>query len=1662
MALNAPSIHELAQLKQEHDILAKLNHKGIIKSYGISKLSQRITLVLEDFGGMSLAQVLAKENLTLDAILNISVSVCEAIAILHQHNIIHKDINPSNIVWNKASGEVKIIDFNMSTTLNREIVEFKTLNVLEGTLPYIAPEQTGRMNRAVDYRSDLYSFGVTLYHLLTNKLPFEAGSEIGFVHAHIAKEPVLPHQINPDLPAVLSEIVLKLLAKNAEDRYQSASGLKKDLERCLREWQEIRSISNFAIAETDVSDKLHLPQKLYGREKEIQKLLNAFERVQAEQAEILLVTGSAGVGKTSLIQEVHKPITVSKGYFIAGKFDQLQRDIPYKALVQAFESFIKQLLSESAEKLAVWKEKLLEALDINAGIITEVIPSLEAIIGKQFATPELPSEQLRNRFNFAFRNFIRVCAQPEHPLTIFLDDLQWADESSLNLIEQIFLRTDDKSLLLIGAYRDNEISPLHSLKRILNQLENEVNIEHINLGTLQTKHLEEMLMEALYVKQEKVQALAQLVQHKTQGNPYFVNEFLKELYRKEVLFFASHSWYWDSQKIEAQGFTDNIVTLMENKIETLPENTKKLLTIAACIGSTFDLATLSTVTKQDQERLLSNLIIALEQDLLFRHKEIYTFAHDRVQQAAYALIPNNKKPVIHLDVGKHLLAVVPKEELEDNIFSIVDQINAGMELLTSQEEKDKLAELNLLAGNRSKISAAYESSLNYLKKSLQLLGSNSWNRNYRLTLTINEKAAEIASITHDLAFVDVLLKDNIKNSSSVLDQVNVYKSKMQVFIAQHQPYQAIECGIDLLNKLNINLPAKPNRLQLLGAIARIWLLFFNQGLSKLSRLDKSNNTEIIEAVKILGHLQPPSITLGATDLWVICSQKQLELQLKHGHCLPWTYVSLGILLLGKLNNFQLGLKLAKLGIDLNQQYKNHEAYIPTQSLFYTLCMPWEKHLLEAAEDLKQSYKSALQQGSQYMQYMIMFTIAMHHGYRFFAGEYLNELDFSLKSIAPETKWLAGSFSNDVFHLLWQTILNLLGTTDDPLRFSGPVFNEAENFGHKLSTPNTNIIPTVSSSMKLLLAYLFGNYHKAINLVDDFEKDIGAVLSTITLAIGNFYSSLTRLVIYDETKNRKLLARVTKSQKKMKFWAKHAPMNYLHKWHLVEAEKYKVLGKENQAWQHYQEAVRGARANNFVNEEALALELTARFFLEKGNEGLAGYYLREAYGAYTRWGAIAKLRQLEKTYPQLLIEPTNLHASTATTATSHFISTKTKHSQLDIASLMQASQTISGELKLDTLLARLMETLLENAGATQGHLLLPQRKSEDWLVVASCKVDSEVSLQEIPLKDAKELLPLSLIRFVIRSQKQVILAEASKSDYHQDDYIISTKPKSVLVLPLMHQGKLVGVVYLENNLATNVFSEDGVEVLTLLSAQAAISLQNALLLSELQEKVTQLELSRKRLVQADEEQRRDIAERLHSGVQSKLVAARLELKNSIKINSDLPEQVEQDMNRVEGMLEQIQKQDVSQVSYLLHPTVVKVGLIPAVEPLLDEMNSHCKVNWHFDKTVFALDNPTNNKIPEELRLTVYRIVEETLLNIKKHAEATLVKVSVTYEGENLCLEITDDGLGFDKEKMQPHLGLHSIADRVSLANGSWEITGKPNQGTTVRAKLPITLQELEPI
>ncbi len=719
-----PTLAEIARYQQEYQIIVDLQISGVVKAYGLEKYQRQLVLVLEDFGGDSLQSFLNTQVAIAD-FLNIAIQLASTLGEIHQQQIIHKDIKPKNIIINPQTGETKITDFSIASRLSEENPQLGNVGVLEGTLYYMSPEQTGRMNRVVDYRSDLYSLGITFYQMLTGVLPFTSTDPLELLHCHIDKQPILPHQVRSDIPEVISQLVMKLLAKNAEERYNSAFGVKSDLQLCQRQLKNTGKIADFAIAQQDFAGHLLIPEKLYGRSAEVTALLQAFERISQGASELLLVSGYSGMGKSSLVNEIHKPILQRQGYFIAGKFDQLHRDIPYASVIQAFRSLMQQLLTESAANLEVWKSKLLSRLGDNAQVIIEVIPELELIVGSQPQLAQLSATAAETRFNWVFTDFVQIFSQASHPLVLFLDDLQWADSASLKLIQVLLTANNSNYLLLLGAYRDNEVSAAHPLLQTLQKIGNEqVRIERIILTPWSLNHVNQLIADTLQQERAFTQPLAELVFKKTHGNPFFLRQLLKSLVVANLLKFDfdNRRWQWDIQEIQTVDVTDNVVDLMSHNIKQLPDITQNLLKLAACIGHNFELKTLAAIqektlpsTAQDiWSAIFTGLIIPLSSaykiplvvgeetiaSAQFDQSISYKFLHDRVQQAAYALIPEAEKKSTHLKIGQLLLRSYSDEVEPENIFGLVNHLNYAIDLIPIAE-KEQLAQLNLIAGNSS-------------------------------------------------------------------------------------------------------------------------------------------------------------------------------------------------------------------------------------------------------------------------------------------------------------------------------------------------------------------------------------------------------------------------------------------------------------------------------------------------------------------------------------------------------------------------------------------------------------------------------------------------------------------------------------------------------------------------------------------------------------------------------------------------------------------------------------------------------------------------------------------------------------------------------------------------------------------------------------------------
>ena len=1492
-----PCFNELVHFRNQYVIAKNLEIPGSVKAYSLETYENHYALVMEDFGGISLSSYLALlasesqeplEGLPVSEFLPIAIQIANSLDGLYRHHVIHKDLKPANILINPSSKQVKLIDFSIASLLPRETQEIQNPNVLEGTLPYISPEQTGRMNRGIDYRTDFYSLGVTFYELLTGKLPFQTDDPMDLVHCHLAKQPIPASIVNQSVPLVLSEIVSKLMAKNAEARYQSALGLKYDLETCLYQWQETGTLTNFDLGQRDLCDRFIIPEKLYGRENEVFSLLSAFERVSAGSTEMMLVAGFSGIGKTAVVNEVHKPIVRQRGYFIKGKFDQFGRSEPFSAFLQAFRDLMGQLLSESDAKVEQWKTQVLAALGENAQVIVEVIPELERIIGEQPPAPELVATAAQNRFNRLFENFISIFATKEHPLVIFLDDLQWADSASLKLIQ---LLTSDRSrryLFLIGAYRDNEVFPAHPLMVTLADIQTTgAAVNTITLEPLDPFHLNCLIADTLACSTALALPLTELVYQKTQGNPFFSTQFLKSLHEDGIIEFNFEARYWqcDIARVRTLALTDDVVEFMAIQLRKLPSRTQEVLKLAACIGNQFDLATLAIVDENSTTETATALWKALQEGLILPVSDVYKFYqeggnslsitstgeesqqlpvkndhlakykffHDRVQQAAYSLIPEEQKRSTHLKIGQRLLKNTPEVEREERMFDIVNHLNMGVKLITHELEREQLARLNLVAGKKAKAATAYSAAVEYFNSGRELLAVNSWENQYELTLVLHTEAAEAAYLSGDFDRMETLASIVESCAKTLLEKVKVYEVQIQAYMAQYKLQEALNTGLPVLKQLGVEFPSEPNLSDIGQALGETASILSGKGTEDLIDLPLMTDPQQIATITILSSLFTPAyIALPPLAPLVVCKQVNLSVQYGNASLSPYAFAIYSYLLCG-MGDIEQGYQFGQMALRLLSKLDAKEIQAKTSAMVHSSIQPWKEHFRNSLKPLLSDYTCGLETGELEFAGYAMFQYSY---YSYFIGKQLTPLEREIASYADAVSKIHQEAALSYQKICWQAVLNLIGRAQDPCHLKGEAYDE-ETMLQLYQRTNNYLGIHYLYLHKLVLCYLFENYQEAFKNIAEIESYLSAASGQITVVLFYFYDSLVRLAVYSDTpqsEQQELLDRVEANQEKMQKWADHAPMNHLHKFYLVEAERHRVLGEKIEAIEMYDKAIALAKENEYLNEEALAHELAAKFYLKWGKEKLAKPYLIDAYYAYARWGAKAKIDHLEQGYPQLLAailqqegirqNPTETtHTSSSESSLSNtnrtIIGSTRSWGVVDLPTVIKASQALSSEIKLDQLLTTLMQVVVKNAGAQSGALIL--NEEGNWKINIHCTNREDCLLQSIPVEES-EVIPLTLINYVKRTKETLIFDDASNQPrFASDPYIIQHQPQSLLCTPISERGKMMGILYLENNLATGVFTGDRVAILNILCSQAAISLQNARLYQQSQEYAQKLEL-----------------------------------------------------------------------------------------------------------------------------------------------------------------------------------------------------------------------------
>lgn len=1426
-----PTLESINRLTREYELKDSLAADWALRPVELVRERGRTMLVVEYVGGEPLDRLVG-EPMEVGQFLRLAVALSAALGRLHGQGIIHRDINPANVVVDSATEQVWLTGFGIASRLPRERQVSEPPETIAGTLAYMAPEQTGRMNRSVDARSDLYSLGVTLYQMVTGVLPFTAADPMELVHCHIARAAVPPAERTPGVPAAISAVIMKLLAKTAEDRYQTAGGLNADLRHCLAAHQLAISIEPFALAAHDIPDVLRIPEQLYGREQSIQALLEAFERVASDgSTELMLVSGYSGVGKSSVVNELQKALSLSSGIFAAGKCDQLTRDIPYATLARALQTLVLMILRSNEAELARWRGSIRQAVEPNGQLIASLIPELELVIGKQPPVPDLPPQDSRNRFQMVFRAFLQVFAQSEHPLVLFLDDLQWIDTATLALVEDLIRQGETRHLLLIGAYRDNEVGPSHPVVLALDALRGAgTRVNEIVLTALELDDVCRLIATAVHSDEAHVRPLARLVGDKTGGNPFFTIQFLTELAAEGLLSFDAGmaAWTWDVARIGAKGYTDNIAELMVVKLQRLPAAAQEALKELACLGNIAHVATLASIRGSSEEEIHSVFQDAAQAALVIRLEGACRFAHDRVQEAAYGLIPQALRPEVHLRIGRQLRAATEKEPTAERVFAVVNQLNHAVALIAGADEKMALLRLNVVAGMQAKAGIAYSAARDYLARAAALVAADAWTRCYDETLDLYLGLAECEYLAGHFDSADRLFELMLGQARSDLDRARIYSLRIKVYQAGSRYEESVVLALDALQLFGVTFPESDDEIQA-TADAEFRAVTANLGGRRIGDLLDAPVAEAPEVRAIIDLLvdAAPGAYNGRPKLFPLVTMKAVNFSLRYGNTdqSSYAYAVHALTLVSVYGDMAQAFEFSEMALRLNERFNNARLRGTLLHLHGDHVNFWRRHFATGVPILEQGFRACLEVGDLvYAGHLAFLTVwqAIERGVPLAEA----------RTMATRNAEFARQSHIDA---VWQTIeleqqfvASLQGRTSDPLKFDAAGFDEgAALAGIEKSSFGCGIV--FHRIMKQILSFLYGRHAEALDAARLAEPMLGAARATPIEATHHFFYALTLTALYPSAplhEQAQFASLLEGELKKLKLWADNCPQNYHNRYALVLAEIARIEGRPAQAMDLYEEAIRSARDNGFVQQEALAFELAARFYAARGFATFAHAYLRSARDGYLRWGAQGKVRQLDETSPHLRDEVTAPHAPTAIAETVD---------RLDLATVVKVSEAVSGEIVLEKLIDTLMCTAIEHAGAERGLLILPrgdEHRIEAEVTTHGNKVTVDLRQASVTAGD----LPEPLFRYVLRTHESVLLHDASgQGPFSGDDYIRENHARSVLCLPLLKQTRLVGVLYLENNLTPHVFTPARMAILKLLASEAATSLENTRLYRDLQER-----------------------------------------------------------------------------------------------------------------------------------------------------------------------------------------------------------------------------------
>ncbi len=1457
-----PTIDELIAINKEYLISRKNYGDKVIKIYDSIKYGNSIAIVVEDFGAKPLSEYLKVKKLDLKKKLFIACNIAEALVQIHKQGVVHKDINPSNIVWNAETDEIKVIDFGLSTELTNE--NMFNSRVFEGTCLYISPEQTGKINRPVDFRSDLYSAGATLYELFTGKPPF-FGDELEIVHSHIAKIPIAPKIVSNEIPSLISDIIMKLLSKNAEDRYQTAAGLRYDLKYILDNFYSREKITGFIIAQKDISNRFKIPQKLYGRDHDIFKLKEMLISTEINSKKMILISGYSGIGKTATIQEISQDVICRGGRFISGRFEQFERNVPYSAIRTAFGMLVKNIVLE-ATHFDVWKRSLEEALGTNAGILVEFLPDLEQILGKQPEQSGMEPLEEKNRFRLVLSNFVNIFTTKDTKLILFLDDLQWIDFSSIDILEYLLSTDSIQNLIIIGSYRDNEVKDGHPLLSMIDTItKNTGNPDFLyqhNLEPLPESAVNQLIADTLKSDSADTLLLTNYIYQKTRGNPLFTCQLLRTLYENELFRFSEErlQWEWQIDDIRNVQISDNVVDFLIQNLKSLPSDTLTVLKLASCIGNIFDINIMYKIC-DDVKNITDALKVAIKKEyvvpvdnnyqLLNMNDDDYLktdiqinfkFNHNRIQQAAYSLVSDNDRETLHYKIGKILLNICEfRKNFECNVFEITNHLNIGKNNLVDISEKLELLNLNIRAGKKAKRNLAYDIAKNYFAISKKILSDDEWRSLGDKLFNISLEFVECCYLSSDMENILSLCDAAFLLASTTIEKAAVYELKAKILDHMGEKREIVLNVINEGLKLfAIGLPENRGAIDAyIGAeIGKMQGYLAHKPIEDFINLPVMHDPEKIMIMRLLYQGAPLAFELYPplnTVIQLIMFDTAVHYGTVEVSCK--NLAECGITLGPVLGNYDLAYQFNKAAFSLIDKYKSDALKSSTYFIFGCFISHWKKHYSEGLDYFDLSIKYGIETGDIMHSF---WSTVYKQDHLFFIGknmdEYKHDLEKAEKMLFSHKAMFLLPFIFLVKHVVNQ--------------FQSAYNAEMENYILDQIKKESNMTVTFKfGHFNTMINYILGNYESAHKWIEFTEPNIQGGTGLFSLADYTMFSALCYIKLYDNEpgdKKNELLIKIDNKLESLKIWAENCPENFTHKYSIVAAERARINHDSLEVITSlYKQALDSIVPGEFINMRAVINEIIGDFWLSRSEETIGKTFIKEALYFYSHWGAYAKLALLEKKYSRLSSDLTHAGSllqskQSATTDTTRQTSIHSSTFNLDIKSILKTTQAISSEIKFDKLLKVLMSTIIENAGAQNGCVILKNVNDKKLYVQAvKNRENEEIRISDsIPLHESDDFCS-DIVEYVKRTHEIIVVSNATANYYYKNnDYIKRVNAKSILCVPILYQNDLKGIIYLENNLSENVFDAQRIEIIEILSSQIAISVEKSQLYENLEEKVNE--------------------------------------------------------------------------------------------------------------------------------------------------------------------------------------------------------------------------------